>query len=127
MWKAFSIVTIIMTIYGLILMKGDAATFENAVGSGMAVFSCLVIFGYAFNKTVLPRKTAKTFSWLFSGYLIVSNLVFIARLYERYSAADTPLWAAVGAFMIGASINFIEWVAVWRYGNDEVDTPTQVA
>ncbi|MDR6754855.1 drug/metabolite transporter (DMT)-like permease [Mycoplana sp. BE70] len=127
MWKFFSVLTIVMTFYGVSLTNDEPVTFEKIIGNGMALLSCYVIFGYAFKKNVLPRKTAKTFAWLFSGYLIVTNLVFIARLYEKYSTADTPLWAAVVAFVIGAGINYIEWLAVWRYGNDEIDTSAQVA
>ncbi len=121
MWKAFSVFIIVMSIYGLILRE-NPATVEYVVHSVMTVFSAVVIFGYAFDKNVLPRKTAQIFAWVFSGYLIISNLVFIARLYEKLSVADISLGTAIGAFVISAGINFIEWLAVWRYGNGKIET-----
>ncbi|GEM_PF-3630150 len=126
MWKAFSVLTIIMTIYGLMLTGEDPATVEYVVHRVMMVFSAVVIFGYAFDKNVLPRKTSQIFAWVFSGYLIISNLVFIARLYEKLSVADISLGTAIGAFVIGAGIN-IEWLAVWRYGNGKIEIPARAA
>lgn len=117
LWKIFAVMTIAATFGGMAITQSEPASFWKSLNTTITIISCGAIFGYAFKKQLLPKQFATAFSWIFSAYVVWISAQSISNLYSYYAEGKASAAIAITAFSFLGILNFLEWLAVWRYGN----------
>jgi hypothetical protein len=117
-WKIFAIITLLATIVSVFTGLTTPQGFLGDLEIVMGVISCSFIYSYAFKYPTKARNVAKAFAWIFSIYAIWVVTSSLVGLQDAFLDGNTPLSATVfaAAFVIGQTL--LEWLAIWRYGQD---------
>lgn len=117
-WKMFAILTLLATILSVFTGLTTPQGFLGDMEILMGIMSCSIIFSYAFKYPTKARNVAKAFAWIFSIYAIWAVASSLVGLQDTFLDGNTPPSATVfaAAFVIGQT--FLEWLAIWRYGQD---------
>jgi len=110
-WMIFAVFMVVSFGFGLLGndTNGDAIYLISLPISGIANVG---LVAYAFNITRLQTRYWVPFGWL----LALWSIVTLAVLAVRASSMASPIWAIVGAGVIGAAVLYFQWLAVYRLG-----------
>lgn len=117
-WKIFAIITLLATILSVFTGLTTSQGFLGDMEILMGIMSCSIVFSYAFKYPTKARNVAKAFAWIFSIYSIWTVTSSLVGLQDTFLDRNSPLSATVyaAAFVIGQTV--LEWLAIWRYGQD---------
>ena len=117
-WKIFAIITLLGTIGSVVVRQAEPHTLLRDLHVVMAIISCAITYSYAFKYPMKARNVARAFAQLFSVYSIWSLLLSFVRLQGAYMEGRTTSSATALVMAFICIQSFLEWLAVWRYGQD---------
>lgn len=117
-WKIFAIITLLGTIGGVFVRQSEPHTLLRELHIVMAIISCAIIYSYAFKYPMKARNVARAFAQLFSVYSIWSLALSLVGLQDAHMEGRTTFSTTVVVMAFICIQSFLEWLAVWRYGQD---------
>ncbi|MBW8284789.1 MAG: hypothetical protein K0M55_14420 [Rhizobium sp.] len=117
-WKIFAIITLLGMIGSVFVRQSEPHTLLRELHIVMAIISCAIIYSYAFKYPMKARNVARAFAQLFSVYSIWSLALSLVSVQDAHMEGRTTFSATVLVMAFICVQSFLEWLAVWRYGQD---------
>ncbi|MGV8833401.1 MAG: hypothetical protein ACOH2N_15620 [Devosia sp.] len=121
-WRAFAAVSLVLIIVGLVMsaQQGMGDVWE-IIGTIMAVPTAFGVVAYAFKLDVYPGRHWRWFAYVLAIWSVLAMI--IGALNIAATAPDNATSAQgvgyLSAVVIIAIVSLLNWLAVWRYANEQ--------
>lgn len=109
-WKVFAVLLIVGSITALVRPIGSI---ESVLRVGFSLITSYVVFGYAYDRKVLPDAYAKPFSWVYTAATLYYAVTSPFRVYENIQAHRIPLYGNLVGYLLAILLMYFSWLAVW--------------
>lgn len=117
-WKIFAIVTVLATLGSVAAARLEPQGILHDLDVVMGIISSSIVAAYAFKSPMKARNVAKGFAWVFSAYSIWTVASSLVSLQASYMEGRTSPSTYILVMVVVCLQTFLEWLAVWRYGQD---------